>query len=120
MKKILLWGGLVLLLTFFGFVSVAQAIRSVFTHAAVSVSNASSTSVLAANNKRNYLLLQNDHATQAIWCKFGATAVANDGFKLNAAGGTIIFETSVPVALLNCIAQTGATIILTTEGVQTP
>ena|SRR6185436_7653200 len=96
---------------------VSYAFRSTFTHSAVSVSSSSSTATVVANNSRNYLMLQNDHTSQNVWCKFGADAVANAGFKVYAAS-TIIFDSAIPKAAVNCIAQTGTTIILTTEGVQ--
>lgn len=45
---------------------------------------------VAANPNRSYLLLINQHATQIIYLKFGGVAaVANEGIRLNAAGGSL-------------------------------
>jgi len=114
MKKVLLSAAIFSL-----FLTVdSHAFRSTFTHTAVSVLHTASTATVSANNSRNYLYLQNDHATQKVWCKFGADGVLNTGFRINAAGGTVIFDTAVPVAAVNCLAETGTTIILVTEGRQ--
>jgi hypothetical protein len=45
-----------------------------------------SISVLAANPKRRYALLIND-GTEVIYIKLGATAVKNEGIRINANGG---------------------------------
>lgn len=50
---------------------------------------ATSTTVLAANTARKYLLLCND-SDEDIYVSFGAAAVLNKGLRLNAGGG--IFE----------------------------
>ena len=104
---------LVIILSSNGYI---YAFRTVITHTAVSVLHTASTATVAANNARNYLMLQNDHATQKVWCSVGGTAVLNTGFRINAAGGTVTFDTAVPVAAITCLAETGTTIILVTEG----
>lgn len=96
----------------------ADAVRSTFTHTAVSVSNGASTPVRSANISRNFLQVQNDHATNVLYCKFGADAVVNEGIRINGAGGVVTWDTIVPTAALNCIATVGATVALVTEGVQ--
>lgn len=95
----------------------AYAYRTLYTHTTVSVGAASGLA-LAANGARNSLVLQNDHATQVVYCKFGATAVLNQGIRVNAAGGILTFDYTVPTGLLNCIATGAATPLLVTEGVQ--
>lgn len=59
-------------------------------HNAVTVGT-STVAAAAANENRTYLLLINDSAN-TIWVKFGAAAVANEGIRLNANGGS--FEMS--------------------------
>jgi hypothetical protein len=56
------------------------------THIAVSVLD-SSTTVIAANQKRQYILLQNDSDT-AIYLGLGQAAVVNTGIRINANGGS--------------------------------
>lgn len=51
----------------------------------------SSTSVLAANVKRCYLCLVND-SDEAMYVNFGAAAVMNEGHRLNANGGSLVFS----------------------------
>lgn len=56
------------------------------THTTLAVST-STQAALAANAARRYALLINDSDTD-IYIKFGAAAVANQGIRLNAAGGS--------------------------------
>lgn len=100
--------------------SAVYAFRTTVTHSAVSVLHTASTAALTANINRNFLMLQNDHASQKIWCKFGADAVINEGFRVSphTTGASVVFDRMVPTAALNCIAETGTTILLVTSGVQ--
>lgn len=95
----------------------AYAHNTTLTHTVVSVSNSASTTVLVANGRRNYIKLQNE-AGNHIWCKFGTTAVASQGFRVASSTGEVTFDSAIPVGQLNCIAATGATNLLVTEGVQ--
>ena len=56
------------------------------THTAVNVTNVTG-AVLAANASRRYALLVNDSDT-VIYINLGAAAVANQGIRLNANGGS--------------------------------
>src|SRR6266849_927347 len=105
--------------------SPAWAQRSALTHTAVSVAT-TTTSVLVSNTSRNYLLIQNDGAN-TIYCKFNAAAVANQGIRLDpvvaaSAGGANTREwvDKFSAQSLNCLALTGATNLLVTEGNRTP
>jgi len=92
-----------------------QVTRSKVTLTTVSV-GAASGAALAANEDRNFLMLQNDHATQVVYCTTGATATLNNGIRVNAVGGTIIFSPIVPLGALVCIATGATTPLLITEG----
>lgn len=56
-------------------------------HTVVTVGT-TSVQLAAANLNRTYLLIINDSDT-AVYLKFGATAVANEGIRLNASGGSL-------------------------------
>ena len=56
-------------------------------HTAVTV-GASTVELAAANANRTYLLLVND-SDAAIYVKFGAAAVLNQGIRINANGGSL-------------------------------
>ena len=56
------------------------------THTVITVTTASG-AALAANNSRNYILLVND-SDMVMYIKVGATAVANQGIRLNPNGGS--------------------------------
>jgi len=89
------------------------------THTAVTVTTASG-AALAANTSRKYALFINDSDT-VIYLKLGAAAVANQGIRLNAAGGS--YEMTAPMGNLftgavNAIhGGTGNKTLLVTEGV---
>ena len=88
------------------------------THTAVSVL-VTNTAVIAANPNRRCLLLINDSAN-IIYLMLGGTAVANQGIRLNAAGGN--YEMSPRLGNLyrgaiNAIALTGTSVLLVTDGV---
>ena len=90
--------------------------RTTVTHALVSIGGASAVA-LAANDNRNYLRLQGTHATQTLDCKFGATAVVGEGFRVPANFvGAIVFDVKVPLGVLNCIGSGAGTGMTVTEG----
>lgn len=64
--------------------TVSQAINP---GSAVSVGT-SNTALVGANDRRSVVLC-NDHASNTIYLSLGGTAVANQGIRLNAAGGAI-------------------------------
>ena len=88
-------------------------------HTAVNVTSTTG-EVLAANTSRLYALLINDSDT-VIYLKISATAVANQGIRLNANGGS--YEMSKKLGNLNTgaisgiHASTGNKVILVLEGV---
>lgn len=101
-------------------VTPAGAVRTTLTHTAVATG--ADAQVLAANGQRNYLYLENlDTAgTNHIFCKFGATAVANQGIRLLSTTnglGRMHFVEKVPTAALRCVAGAGTPTILIAEGV---
>ena len=86
-------------------------------HAAVTV-GAATTAAAAANDKREYLLLENDGA-ETIYVAFGVAAVLNQGIRLNAGGGS--FEMSrinsnMDVRAINAISASGGQTLLVSEG----
>ena len=88
------------------------------THTAVTAA-ATSTAALAANADRQYALLVND-SDAAIYIKLGATAVANQGIRINANGGS--YEMSDRIGnmyhgAINCISAAGGKVLLVSEGV---
>jgi hypothetical protein len=91
---------------------------STITHTAVNTTTASG-AALAANAKRLYALLVNDSDTD-IYIKLGATAVAHQGIRLNANGGSYELNqnTGMYTGAINAIhAGTGAKVLLVSEGV---
>jgi len=105
-------------ITLLSVIEIANAQRTVITHTTFTVTDASTTA-LAASNLRNYLLLTNISDT-TIWCKFGATAVVNEGFPLYANGGNVLMDYKFSAQLLNCIHASAAAskTLLITSGVQ--
>ena len=86
------------------------------THAAVSCAN-TSTEALAINGGRVSALFVND-STQTIWIAINQTAVANEGIRLNANGGSYyIFDGdgNLDRDAVNCIVASGTGTILVTE-----
>jgi len=79
---------------------------------AVSV-GASTTEVAADNPDRAEITVQNDHATQIVYLALGAAAVANEGIRLNAAGGS--WTSQAFTGAVNAIATGAATGVLVTE-----
>jgi hypothetical protein len=90
--------------------------HSTLTHSVVTVGS-SSTTVLNANDNRTYALLIND-SDETIYIKLGATAVANEGIRINANGGS--YEISPANANLftgyiRAICASGSKKLLVTE-----
>lgn len=91
-----------------------QAVYPIHTAAAVTTS---STSVLAANNARKFLVLVND-SDETIYCSLDTTPAAlNEGVRLNSAGGAVFFDIATPPNEIFCIhGGTGSKVLLVTEG----
>jgi len=89
------------------------------THSVVAVAAATSVA-LAANANRKYALLINDSDT-TIYVKLGAAAVANQGVRLNANGGSYEMSNlsgNLYIGAINAIhGGTGNKVLLVTEGV---
>jgi len=89
------------------------------THSAVTVTS-TTTQALAANANRKYVLLVNDSDT-AIYIKLGAAAVANEGIRLNANGGSYEMSNlggNLYAGAINAIhGGSGNKTLLVTEGV---
>jgi hypothetical protein len=85
-------------------------------HSQPSVTTATTT-VLAANRNRKYACFVNDHASQTVYLHFSATAVANRGIRLNAAGAS--YEMSGKNLYRGHVAGIsvgGTSVVLVTEG----
>ena len=83
-------------------------------HTAVSCAT-TSTAAVSAHEGRSLLVLQND-GSNVIYVNFAGASVANTGLRVNASGGNVIFDVSVPGQAMTCIAITGTTTLLVTEG----
>jgi hypothetical protein len=82
---------------------------------------AGSVAALAVNENRNFLMFTNDHATQVIYLSNDGTgapaaATVNNGIRVSAAGGSIMFDVKVPLGAFNCIATGATTPLLVSEG----
>lgn len=85
------------------------------THTTVAVAT-TSTVTLTAKSNRTFVILENISDT-AIDCKFGADAVASEGVRLYANGGSLLLDAKYPTISLSCIhAGTGTKSLLVTEG----
>ena len=74
---------------------------------------------LAANAARRYALLVNDGAVD-VYIKLGAAAVANQGIRINANGGSYEISPSTGnlyLGAINGITATGTATLLVLEGV---
>ncbi len=103
---VLLWGT--------GAVMAREARNEVFTTATCANT---STTALAANAVRVSALLVND-STQTIWIKVGEAAVANEGIRLNANGGSYYMAEAYnnrDTEVINCIVASGTGLLLVTE-----
>ena len=85
-------------------------------HAAVTCAN-TTTEALALNGGRVSALFVND-STQTIWIAVNQNAVANEGIRLNANGGSYYIsdlDGNLDREAVNCIVASGTGIILVTE-----
>lgn len=75
--------------------------------------------MLAANKRRRYALFINDGAVD-VYLDLGTTAVANQGIRINANGGSYEMSSHLGnlfVGAVNGITATGSATVLVTEGV---
>lgn len=75
----------------------------------------SSTSVLAANAAREYLQLINDSDTTIYVSVGGSAAALNLGTRLNANGGSIVFDKFIPTGAIYAICASPSKNLLVTE-----
>ena len=86
------------------------------THAAISCAN-TNTEALALNGGRVSALFVNNSA-QVIWIAINQTAVANEGIRLNANGGSYYItdgDANLDREAVNCIVASGTGTLLVTE-----
>lgn len=77
---------------------------SAYTQTAATVTNASA-QLLAANNDRRTLVIQNNHGSGNIFVRLdGGVATAADGLKI-APGGSILFDSNAPTGQINAIGD---------------
>lgn len=93
-------------------------LKIVYAHTTASMTSSSAT-VLALNDDREYALFVND-GSATVYIKVGATAVANQGIRINANGGS--YEMSRALGNLSDVAVNGITAsgtatLLVVEGV---
>lgn len=103
MKKIALAAGF--LLVPFAALAASGFPTVTLTHTSAAVSSTSSIT-LAANSNRSWLMLFNDHASAVVYCKFDTAAVAGEGLRINAVGGTLVLSArngSLDTRELRCI-----------------
>lgn len=109
---------LILGLTFF-LAAPVWAQQTTITHSAINVTTASTqvAATIGGGKKRNLLILVND-SDQTIYCNLaGGTAVANQGVRLNASGGSIFMDVAVTLSAVNCIhGGVGNKVLLVSEG----
>ena len=89
-----------------------------YTHVAhtTATAGATSTGALAENALRRYALIVND-SVSTVWLMMGAAAVANQGIRLNAAGGSYeIYGPHLWRGAVNCIAGSAGNNLVVTEG----
>ena len=75
------------------------------------------TEALAANPGRRAALIVND-STQTIWIKIGEDAVANEGIRLNANGGSYYIAADAAnysTKVVNCIVASGTGLVVVSE-----
>lgn len=85
------------------------------TATAVSV-GVTNTSVLSSNASRKLLILVNDSANPMYLDISGNAAVLNQGIRLNANGGYIVFDRYVPTAAIHAISSVATQNLLVEEG----
>lgn len=121
-KKIIII--LVLLVIGIGFIALntkdqlaglpGKMITSVSTSTSVSVSTTSAT-MLATNSNRNSAVLVND-GSNIVYLSLGTTAVANQGIRLNASGGSYEINTeNLYVGVINGITSSGTSTLTLIE-----
>lgn len=81
-------------------------------HGSVTIGT-SSAQVVPANSARVGVYICNDHATNTLYLSLGGTAVANQGIRLNAAGGTAFIQEYSGV--INGIASGASTVVCFSE-----
>ncbi len=91
--------------------------RLIIAHTTASITSASG-AALAVNNDRKYALLINDGSVD-VYLNLGGTAVANQGIRINANGGS--YELSRDMGnlfdgVINGITASGTATVLVTEG----
>ena len=88
-----------------------------YTHTTASMSTTSA-AVLAVNGNRKYALVQNN-GPATVWLKIGATAVANEGIRLDMGGSFEMAPHSgnLDTRAINGITADGAATMLVTEAV---
>ena len=98
-----------------GFAALALEADNV-RHTTASCAN-TSTEALAAGEARLGALIVND-STQTVWLRIGETAVANEGIRLNANGGSYtmaeVYE-NLDSEAVNCIVASGTGTVLVVE-----
>lgn len=95
--------------------STAVPVRSDFTNSALSITTADQ-EIAAANASRNYLFIQNNHATANVFIGFGATAVtAANGIKL-APGAYYELNGNMAINAVRAIGDAANTAVVMVEG----
>lgn len=89
-----------------------QGIPTIETNVSVGTS---SSQVLAANTNAKYRAFCNDSANTIYLC-FTGTAVVGKGIRLNANGGSVMFDRYVPNGAVNAIATGASSNLTVTEG----
>ena len=92
--------------------------KQTLTHTAATI-GATTGVALAANANRKYALLVND-SDSVIYIKFHAAAVASEGIRINANGGSYEMSAqngNLDVRAINAISTAAGKVLLVTEGV---
>lgn len=98
-----------------GTVSNGSQVRKALTNTAGSVGLASA-QLVAANASRDYLLIQNTHATANIYVRVDGGAASNTtGVKIGP-GGSYELASTVPIGAIMAISDTAATPVVIVEG----
>lgn len=70
--------------------------------------NATDTTIANANTNRNFLLIQNNDPTNAIYVKFGGAASVGGGILIAPNGGNVVFDQCVPTDAVHAINASGS------------
>lgn len=89
-------------------------VRKTFSQSELSV-GAADTPILASNNNRDYLLIQNKHASQNIWVRLDGGAGASGVGVLIGPGGSLELSNTVPTNAIRGYASGAATNITIVE-----